>query len=1583
MESIATLSLKQDPACRIRLKDIQSHPFLRSAAVGGDDLRQQSPEFATCVVSVPDRHTDVSSLPSTAPNQELSHKPGAIVVDTIHTSSADEKIGRESMHCDAFSTSGMHGNEPNNIAGSYSDQSKSMFLDVADDDAAEEWGHGMVLPCGFEKRIKVPVPASALSSRATLPSCPLCTERLKPQTHQTSYGWIGILADGQVCIAHEDDTEKDSSENNGAEAERQVCGMGKTRKELGAFSCGAIERQWMGGAREEGDGDNRRGKRDGGAARSRTIHTLFFVSRDGLEVRMEQAGRPSCSYRFPSLPGSLVPYYAHAAAFITLVASYTPKVVYLSGKAQATRMENGDLDVRFTDSGPVSFIHVDSASGSVALVTRSASSVTLPSLYCRQPDIAGGIVGLLNRRSSKASSTIRMETIAGGKQDDAETYKKLDSGMGNRCTKQDTAQEEEKRFWDAVSFARRCHRKCAEAEARALLMNASRKFPIILRSHQLQSKEWKVPSPQGVSVSSTHCSGGTSSSSASVHRCSREASTTSVSSGFSSSSTSATEEALLASGSPWASPCKGPTTCLSPSQMFNPCTSLQQGHRIDNISNAITEEGGMQYRQCSEGAVCTTPLSPCTPLSPTPSSQSSLSDKTLLSCTSWVRNPVIQSLSLSSSPTASVCTSWASSGSITSEHVHTHASLNHRDGFIADRTPRIKQANGTTEQGAVVGDSGTQSLKFNDKLVGGEQWVYTGHEKSVVCKNDENSQLQTGGSISQRKRGEHTEGLGTSNKVSEDGENASRACREQALADAGCFDQGNMVSRWDKTVQNGRNADMQEEGRGSTIHASVESVPRFAEGRTMSLHRTSCNARCEDSEDRQGMTCHKRTLLQGKHGNMGRTKGSRKQSDKLSSPEISEASLHQSQSALLKSGDRVVEGAPCSVAKGEIPDADSGFACARREVKSGMREECLSIRCPHGLMPQFPHGNGPIGGGEPSTCGQAASSNSQHSVAPSVHIAAHMGCSVSRSVDDVEIVGNPNKEFQHSQCKSSSTEGRVICKARMTKHEKSVIRSRPDHASSPVFTLGLETLASTERNAARCKCRGRSFLLRKSCRTRDTWMNAQVLGDSHTQAPGNCPCPTFCDQTVGRRQPQHDIKFNSRSWQVSEKKGFQDDNVASPGENTPGAGDEHRQRLLPSCSSRMPLFSQGRQRFQSPQASIVHGIATHLSCPLRAREVDPELDTTERYSRAAGASTGNVLFDQSHLLGHNFTLPIKARARPDNGDLAKSGLACRICAGGQGCGKLCAGHRDQVVHSDIVPEGGDGSEHEYQRSRGELKPQGAVDWLRDEIVYSEDDVRKEGKQEYRDPKGEAEPWGDLDWSREAIVHSGGDPEESDDLKQEYQVAQGKAHLRGVVDGLRDEIAHFDDIPGEGNDLKHEYEVREEDPNPQSVTEWFLKVEDRVKRLLSMEESKGSRASMNDCVPLPEGIQVMSDKGEEGLSSFSVLVKPKPSEAFPAREDNAAGSYVYEAGSLVNSLDRGIECQSTYLQGVGWGMRLPSGEIFMQYLDGCQVRFFSHGHFHLAEISFCFCQNHEYGKRLKNHLQGVRPLVAELYMHVNL
>lgn len=54
--------------------------------------------------------------------------------------------------------------------------------------------------------------------------------------------------------------------------------------------------------------------------------SVFTVSADGLEVEVEQAGRPRKGYRFPALPDGLLMHYAHAAAFVGIVASATPKV---------------------------------------------------------------------------------------------------------------------------------------------------------------------------------------------------------------------------------------------------------------------------------------------------------------------------------------------------------------------------------------------------------------------------------------------------------------------------------------------------------------------------------------------------------------------------------------------------------------------------------------------------------------------------------------------------------------------------------------------------------------------------------------------------------------------------------------------------------------------------------------------------------------------------------------------------------------------------------------------------------------------------------------------------------------------------------------------------------------------------------------------------------------------------------------------------------------------------------------------------------------------------------------------------------
>jgi hypothetical protein len=68
--------------------------------------------------------------------------------------------------------------------------------------------------------------------------------------------------------------------------------------------------------------------------------SAFTVSADGLEVEVEQAGRPRKGYRFPALPDGLLMHYAHAAAFVGIVASATPKVrVFVRFLAQ-TRNRN-------------------------------------------------------------------------------------------------------------------------------------------------------------------------------------------------------------------------------------------------------------------------------------------------------------------------------------------------------------------------------------------------------------------------------------------------------------------------------------------------------------------------------------------------------------------------------------------------------------------------------------------------------------------------------------------------------------------------------------------------------------------------------------------------------------------------------------------------------------------------------------------------------------------------------------------------------------------------------------------------------------------------------------------------------------------------------------------------------------------------------------------------------------------------------------------------------------------------------------------------------------------------------------------
>lgn len=58
--------------------------------------------------------------------------------------------------------------------------------------------------------------------------------------------------------------------------------------------------------------------------------SVLTVSPDGLEVEVEQAGRPRKAYRYPALPDALLMHYAHAAAFVGLIASATPKVSRLT-----------------------------------------------------------------------------------------------------------------------------------------------------------------------------------------------------------------------------------------------------------------------------------------------------------------------------------------------------------------------------------------------------------------------------------------------------------------------------------------------------------------------------------------------------------------------------------------------------------------------------------------------------------------------------------------------------------------------------------------------------------------------------------------------------------------------------------------------------------------------------------------------------------------------------------------------------------------------------------------------------------------------------------------------------------------------------------------------------------------------------------------------------------------------------------------------------------------------------------------------------------------------------------------------------
>jgi hypothetical protein len=105
-------------------------------------------------------------------------------------------------------------------------------------------------------------------------------------------------------------------------------------------------------------------------------------------------------------------------------------------------MENGDLQVCFTDCSPATLLQVEAASGKVTVTPPNGSPITLPSLHSRPTD-----------------------------------FQSTDSTPGPNDTW----------LWEALSQARRCQRKCAEAEARAVARNPPKTFPLVARSARLKS----------------------------------------------------------------------------------------------------------------------------------------------------------------------------------------------------------------------------------------------------------------------------------------------------------------------------------------------------------------------------------------------------------------------------------------------------------------------------------------------------------------------------------------------------------------------------------------------------------------------------------------------------------------------------------------------------------------------------------------------------------------------------------------------------------------------------------------------------------------------------------------------------------------------------------------------------------------------------------------------------------------------------------------------------------------------------------------------------------------------------------------
>lgn len=108
-------------------------------------------------------------------------------------------------------------------------------------------------------------------------------------------------------------------------------------------------------------------------------------------------------------------------------------------------MENGDLQVCFTDCSPATLLQVDAASGKVTVTPPNGGPVTLPSLHSRPTDF--------------------------------------------QASPSDTWQPspDDTWLWDVLSQARRCQRKCAEAEARAIARQPPKTFPLVARSARLKT----------------------------------------------------------------------------------------------------------------------------------------------------------------------------------------------------------------------------------------------------------------------------------------------------------------------------------------------------------------------------------------------------------------------------------------------------------------------------------------------------------------------------------------------------------------------------------------------------------------------------------------------------------------------------------------------------------------------------------------------------------------------------------------------------------------------------------------------------------------------------------------------------------------------------------------------------------------------------------------------------------------------------------------------------------------------------------------------------------------------------------------